>query len=634
MITSICADNFQSWKSLEFKVSSGITLIDGWNYDDGTSEGSGKSSILNALSWGLYGRIPKDVKIDEVINNASEHCAVLIKLTHPKFQAVFRSRNPNKLSLIDLSGNELIGKDVKETQKIIENLLGMSFETFCQTVYFSQNSLKKFVTATQEDRGKILSEIQELEIFDKARKETQNLLKNAEQEKREFIESLRIFNSSYTSNIKRIEQYLKSFEMIKEQRERQVKELNQDIKDVENQINTLDSEILELNSKYSEDILEGLASQQQELVKAKDLIQENFTKLKVKRSSISNLIERKANIQSSIDREARHRNLLFIKITNLKKSLTEDNSSCPECGKKDYIKDNAKTLNEISEVSKIELESVELLILLKKQYEELRIPENQELNEEEVKLNKAKTEIDASIKEISNQINNINKTFTKIESLVSKAVYLSEHKKGIEAKLIPLINNLEDFDWSVKIELEVENSKRLRDIQETEENLKETQIQLNRLELLKDGFKEVKAYTFNSILNELSVKANHYLSELFEIPIKITFNNEDMKISLDIKIDGFDRSHGLLSGGQQKRVSLAVDLALSDIITSRTGSLFNLLILDEPFQNLSEASMERCITLLTRLNKPIIIIEHNSIAKTMVNQTFTIEYQNGISKAI
>ena len=136
------------------------------------------------------------------------------------------------------------------------------------------------------------------------------------------------------------------------------------------------------------------------------------------------------------------------------------------------------------------------------------------------------------------------------------------------------------------------------------------------------------------ILRIRMVKSNKYVEQLFEVPIQIRFKNEDMKISSEVLIDGDLRSISLLSGGQFKRVCLAVDLALSDIVTSRKGLGLNLAIFDEPFQNLSETSMVKCIDLLKSLNKPTIIIEHNSIAKTVVDNVFEVEFRNKISREV
>jgi DNA repair exonuclease SbcCD ATPase subunit len=92
-------------------------------------------------------------------------------------------------------------------------------------------------------------------------------------------------------------------------------------------------------------------------------------------------------------------------------------------------------------------------------------------------------------------------------------------------------------------------------------------------------------------------------------------------------------SIGLLSGGQFRRFSLAIDLALSDMVSSRKTSKLNILILDEYFKDLSETSMEKCLDLLKSRKSPVVIIEHNSIFKNIVDNVFFVELQGGTSVA-
>src|SRR5690606_23401947 len=108
-------------------------------------------------------------KIDDVIKQGEKSCIVELELLNGL--KIRRSRKPNKLQIFLPSvGDWVEGKDAKETQEIIEDRVGFSFDTFCQTIYFAQNYPKKFITATEEEKAKILSELQDLQVFDSARK--------------------------------------------------------------------------------------------------------------------------------------------------------------------------------------------------------------------------------------------------------------------------------------------------------------------------------------------------------------------------------------------------------------------------------------------------------------------------------
>src|SRR5258708_3019078 len=168
MIESVRGHNLFSWEDLNFIFHPGVTLIEGFNFDDNTPEGAGKSAIPNIVCWTLYGKIPKDGKIGQVIREGEKSGwgeVVLLNGT-----VVHRSRKPNDLYFKPQESEAIRGKDARETQQLIETHIGMTFETFCQAVYFAQNYPNKFITANEVEKGKIISEIQDLGDFTEARK--------------------------------------------------------------------------------------------------------------------------------------------------------------------------------------------------------------------------------------------------------------------------------------------------------------------------------------------------------------------------------------------------------------------------------------------------------------------------------
>ena len=183
--------------------------------------------------------------------------------------------------------------------------------------------------------------------------------------------------------------------------------------------------------------------------------------------------------------------------------------------------------------------------------------------------------------------------------------------------------------------LQTENDMLNNDLLAVTKLLEDSKVYRARLESLKDGYKEVKSYTFNSVLNELTFKANNYLCQLYETPVELKFTNNNMKIELDLTINGHTRGYGLFSGGQQRRINLSVDLALSEIIANRSGSkCVNVRFLDEYFKDLDENSMQKCLRLLEKLGGSTVLIEHNSVFKSIVDNTVNVELSNETSKMV
>lgn len=81
-----------------------------------------------------------------------------------------------------------------------------------------------------------------------------------------------------------------------------------------------------------------------------------------------------------------------------------------------------------------------------------------------------------------------------------------------------------------------------------------------------------------------------------------------------------------LSGGERSAVDLAVDLAVSELISERTRVGINLLLLDETMNGFDTTGKENAIEMLKTLNpdKHVLIIEHDPIAKELINNRITV----------
>ena len=561
----IIAKNFLSWKELEFDITDGVTLIDGWNHDDNTSEGSGKSAVVNALCFGLFGKLPKDAKVDEVIRQGEKSCE--INIITPEFTIV-RTRKPNEIFVEHKDRGRIKGKDAKETQKIIEEMLGFSYETFMQTIYFAQNYGKKFITSTQEDKGRILSEVQDLQLFDRARVEAQERQRDVRQRLAQDESGL----LSYEKDIRHVKEKIT---MLKTQSERETFQVSQRIRKAEKQV-----------KEYTK--------------QAKEFKKVNINRLQKVVDKLDKQLDKITDAHDEYNTAMYDKNRLRKDVDGLKDIIDNPHKDCPTCG----------TILETRETKEIERK----WLYLREELQEFPMPHKPQDQKE---LRKEISRLHREMREGERNNGNEKVITTKLKYALSEI----EEAKAIK---------IEDVSHDVEA-LSEHVFDLIREKQSLCDQIKESRSADHRLETLKRGFKEIKSFVFNSALLDLTNKTNTYLTELFDVPIQIMFTNENMKIGMDVVFDGKPRGLGLLSGGQFRRVSLAVDLALSDIINIRKGSKFNLLILDEYFKDLSEQSMEKCLKLLERLGKSTILIEHNSIFKSIVDKTFEVELRGGVS---
>ena len=116
-----------------------LTLVLGENLDlggDGSRNGTGKTTIINALSYALYGNALSNIRKDNLVNKTNSK-GMLVSLDFSvglQEYKIERGRKPNVLRFYvnneDLSSTDDAQGDSRETQEAIEHILGMSHDMF------------------------------------------------------------------------------------------------------------------------------------------------------------------------------------------------------------------------------------------------------------------------------------------------------------------------------------------------------------------------------------------------------------------------------------------------------------------------------------------------------------------------
>ncbi|HEV2755612.1 MAG TPA: SMC family ATPase [Actinomycetota bacterium] len=137
--------------------------------------GAGKSSILDAISYSLYGatpRIRRNVKKLICSRSDSAHVRFVFEVEGHEYEITrsLRRSGPGEHVLIDgSSGDRVIGEG-KVTDKIIE-LLGLDFDAFCSSVLLAQGRFAEFLEASPTTRSQILKGVFRLDQIDALREE-------------------------------------------------------------------------------------------------------------------------------------------------------------------------------------------------------------------------------------------------------------------------------------------------------------------------------------------------------------------------------------------------------------------------------------------------------------------------------
>lgn len=687
--------NFLSWKDLEFDFPQGVTLIEGFNYDDNSPEGCGKSAILNGLTWVVFGEIPKDIKVHQVIREGEKKAegTILFDSGHKIIRT--RTKSTGTLEFILPDGTPHLGKDIKETQTYIDEFMGMTYETFLQSVYFAQNYGVKFITSDEKTRVKVLSDIAELRVFDKGVKEVTDMLKL----EKKSLQDLKTDLAGAEHEVDRQSEFLEKLQTFKEEA---IKEKEDKIKNLNDKLVSKAEECEKLLQKSerldSEELGAGINETQLELENCEETLESLIKELsssdtvKAELNSVTKEIKRlnselstltttsipraEKSIKSAEDKYHRQKTDLETDIRIHGNEIEElvgklenpEQENCPTCGQelgeehlakslavlekqlneaarlKEKAEKGLETAKEDFESSKVEAENQRKELQRKaedlqadleeaeKVQAEIKIPDNQAL---EKKIEARKTEkkrLIQDIKDLEGALKDIELYTKQYNKAVEELEEIGAELEEVEAK------ETGKFDDDIK-----DAKNKLKDAESECKQLKslllEKETYISDLTSLREGFKETKAYTFKALLRDLTNKANYYLGQLFDLPINIEFTNETddggvAKISDIVTIGDHERPFALYSGGQSRRIQLAVDLALSDIVASRGDKPISLLVMDEYCKDLSENSMEKVLELFESLDKTVLLIEHNSIIKNIVNNTIEIELRDGVSRCL
>jgi exonuclease SbcC len=153
--------------------------------------GAGKSSILDAMTWSLFGYAR--ARNDQVINQQSETALVVMDFEYE--QQLFRVRRTKQLDKTQIlefyirdqdaqQWRALTEHSVSDTQKRIQSTLRMDYDTFINASFFLQGKADQFTQLTPGDRKAILSNILGLEIWEQYLKKTKEIRKDLEFEKK------------------------------------------------------------------------------------------------------------------------------------------------------------------------------------------------------------------------------------------------------------------------------------------------------------------------------------------------------------------------------------------------------------------------------------------------------------------
>ena len=132
------------------------------------SNGAGKSTILDALCFGLFGKAFRKINKPQLVNSINEKdCSIEINFTiGRKKYLVRRGIKPNVFEVwID---GKMLDQDskIKDSQTYLEdNILKLNYKSFTQTVILGSATFVPFMQLSASDRRDIIEDLLDIKIF-------------------------------------------------------------------------------------------------------------------------------------------------------------------------------------------------------------------------------------------------------------------------------------------------------------------------------------------------------------------------------------------------------------------------------------------------------------------------------------
>lgn len=531
--------------------------------------GKGKSTILSALVWAIYGKNlkgvsevttwekvrPKDYQgvMVEVFFQKGEHIYKIIRCQ--KCNIVLEDGAKGKDRLILKKDNEVVNvKGKNKLQDAINAELGLSYTLFMNSIMFGQG-IKRLIQESNSDKKKIFEEVFDLEFLNIAKgiamQDKNNLLAQANEVEHQSA-------------------------LLKKELEAN-KEAYFDLRDREKGFKEkIKSERRELK-KDREDLTKQLIKKQQQL---KDEVEKS---LKVKIKKHTHYVE---GLKSKIKH---NRNISGVSLSDFVKKL-----------KIQLDKGHYKRAKEsVDIIYKAIINSDKL----QEEYEDAlgRLDELRTTNEKYKRLQKECDDIASDIADIDEELEKLKQEKLKVMSPKYK-----EKLKEIRKTLRKV-----DEDYHNK-ELELEN--------------------YNWLINDPLGNNGIKAYLFDSSLDMLNRTLDKYSQVLgFRIEFNIDLGTARKEFFTLIERDGQIIDYDELSGGEKQLVNVAMAFAMNESLTMSKG--INLAFLDEVFESLSSDNVEVVTSLIrhTFADKTLFLITHLDSLPLSNTKILQVEKVNGLS---
>lgn len=615
--------NFKGYLDFDFNIEKGKYLVRGENNDDPgfMANGAGKTTIIDAILWAIRGQTIGGLdKVEEVVNNdASDGCYV--ELTMETNQGIFiitRSRNHSiHGSQIQLQLNDQVITQHKNTdnQSRINDMLGVRLDILRSVIMLDSNLSGRFTELTSSARVDVIESIRDYSIWNEARdlagKSRDSLAK-------EISDQLGKINQ-HKSSILVYEETINS-------KNRAIEETKKDKpREIQASIDTGTRMLSEAEESLAK--LKAFTPDESEKEVAERAIK-NITEAAI--PACDDLIE---SNQKKISGFEASRAVAKSEINNLTRQISaiKSGENCPTCGTKlqdvdhDHLDELERNIQGLE--STVEYLNGEISKL---------VEGNDAVKSRKTTLKNRADEASSIIKSVERSVTDYNTQVSNLERNIEKYRGRLDVLRGQLEHIESTIKNLEaDRDYAQEQSTSIKG-----EIAVIEEHISVLTLQ-----------RDVQAYWYDHlgprgafrprllkkdiayINSRLSYYMGHIYSTLQARLSEPSTDDRTISILLHDSVKDRPKTLSMLSGGERKRLDLAIQFSIYDLICSTSKFHTNCLFLDEIFDSLDEIGLDKVLELLEDMSdrvESVYVISHNKHLKSQILQHVIAEKTNGV----
>ncbi|KXA93471.1 hypothetical protein AKJ64_00530 [candidate division MSBL1 archaeon SCGC-AAA259E17] len=403
MINEIRLKNWKSHKDTQLELGEGTNVLVGMI-------GSGKSSVLEAIAYGLFGTVQavrnRKITLDDLIKKRpkkEDTAEVEIEFTAPNGEryvvrrVLERGKGTTFAELRKADGTLIEKPHSTNVTEYVTSLIQIDYDFFERMIYAEQNQLDRFLTLEPRKRRKRIDELLKINKFEKARKNTSTLinrLRDREEDRSSDLQELR-----KDDEIQALPSLKKELKETREEREELVEkkeEVKPELERVEKRLDKfqkIEEEVDELSKKI-ESIRGRIEGLEKQIKRYKDKLGKDVD------VGLRKLKKRKGELEGALEGERE-------KVENLESQFNSATAKLSE------LKTEKKALEE--EVDEIR-EKIEEKKKSKVKLEEINLPE---LSEELEDLNEERRQLGDQFSNLKVRIENLNESIEELEEAES-----------------------------------------------------------------------------------------------------------------------------------------------------------------------------------------------------------------------